>query len=368
MNNMTPENRLSVVFFTPDIADNSLGRTYCLWLLAQSLGWNVAVVSTKGDRVWPPLADTPISDDCFVLREEDLATHDLLREADLFIAVKPLTDSFGVAERLSHRLDKPLLLDIDDPDLEAQLSWARPLRRAAKGVLRRSRIQEIKRLVRRTRSVPHIVSNPVLQARYGGPIIPHIRVDPGRGALHVSRTPSIAFVGSNRPHKGVDLLRAAVERVQDLGYTLTVTDTAPADARSWETWTGSTSIEGGLSIVSGADIVVIPSLDVPFAHGQLPAKLMDAMFMGRAIVVSSIEPMPWALAGTGLTIQPGSVQAIESALRELADPDLRSNLGNSAREHAIRTFGRSPSDATLDKCAQAAIDDYQHIKLRRPAG
>ena len=169
----------------------------------------------------------------------------------------------------------------------------------------------------------------------------------------------VAFVGSNNAHKGLPQLRAAVAAVQDIGYTLVITDDRPEDAKPWERWTGRTTMEVGTTLVSSADVVVIPSLDKPFARGQLPAKLVDAMILGRAVVVTDIEPMPWALGDTGIVIRPGSVRDISVALRYLSDPSTRQTLGSSARARALKMFIAAASVSKFEHAARSAIESYK---------
>jgi glycosyltransferase involved in cell wall biosynthesis len=349
------ETPLRVVFFTPNLSDNSLGRTYCLWELAEALGWESSTVSPVGTDVWGPLRGSRFAETCQLIQPSDMRFAPAIAGADLFIAVKPLASSLGVASGLAQLMGKPILLDIDDPDMEAQLSWSQPARRLARELRHPSRIRNARKMRKLAKKLPTIVSNPVLQSRYGGPIIPHVRPDLGAGAAHIESQPTIAFVGSNRGHKGIEHLRAAVARLQNEKFLLIVTDEEPADAHAWEKWVGSTSLEEGLAIVSKADIVVIPSLDVPFARGQLPAKLIDAMMLGRAVVVTDIEPMPWALGTSGRIVQPGSVDGIETALRELASPELRSHLGDSARQRAQSMFVVTANTKAFHDAASSAI-------------
>lgn len=345
---------LDIIFYTLDLSKNSLGRTYCLWQLATALGWTSTVVSLHGDEVWKPLRDTPFAAACVKMTVDELERSKRIKESDLFIAIKPLESSFGLAMAMSSKLGIPLLLDVDDPDLDAHLSWARPHRRIAKQIVRPKALATAKRLRAAAGSFPTIVSNPVLQARYSGSIIPHIREDIGTGNPHVSEDPTVAFVGSNQAHKGLDLLREAVAAVQDLGYKLVITDTAPPDARPWERWIGATSLSEGLGIVAESDVVVLPSLNLPYANGQLPAKLIDAMLLGRALAVSNIEPMPWAIGGHGMVFEPGSARAIESSLRELANPELRTKLGEAARKRALELFVVASNSHVFEATARAA--------------
>jgi glycosyltransferase involved in cell wall biosynthesis len=202
---------------------------------------------------------------------------------------------------------------------------------------------------------PCLVSNPWLQSRYGGTLIPHAREDVGAGRRATSRQPLIAFVGTNRQHKGMGVLRAAVDTLQSRGFTLVVTDTRPPDAKPWESWIGSTSFAEGMEVVRSADIVAIPSLRNRHSEGQLPAKLIDAMLLARAVVVTDVEPMPWAVAGTGLVVPAGSRDQLVKSLARLVDPALRDRLGLSARERALREFTvASLAGRFRDACLLAA--------------
>jgi len=345
---MTSNMRIAIV--TPDLSDNSLGRTYCLWLLANAAGFNAQVYSTTGTKIWEPLNHSDFSSTCTRLDESDLSA-ELAGRFDLIIAVKPLATSLGVAHRTSLATGIPLLLDIDDPDLEAKLSWRDPLRRLKRGVLHGRTVREFSRMRRLSRRYPKIVSNPYLQRLYGGQLIPHVRTPTllvsngsGEGELKV------AFVGTNRPHKGVDLLREAVSRLQPAPVSLTVTDYAPDDAAPWENWVGPTSLEDGIALVRRSNAVVLPSAAGLLSHGQLPVKLVDAMMLGKAVVVTRVEPMPWAVGDTGLVLRRRTAGDVAQALESLLDEEARSDMGTRARKRAMALFS---VDANLERFVQA---------------
>ncbi len=90
----------------------------------------------------------------------------------------------------------------------------------------------------------------------------------------------------------------------------------------------------GQRLVATADIIAIPSLAVSWARAQLPAKLVDAMAQGRAIVASATGPVVWALDGAGVTVPPGDRPALTAALAGFADPDGRRAFGAAARLRA----------------------------------
>lgn len=342
---------MKLLFVTPDLSSNSLGRTHTLWSLANALGWSSRIVSTRGDRIWQPLAGSPFINDCTLISlSEDGAWQrldDFARSSDLIIAVKPLDESLGIAHTLRSRTQQPLLLDIDDPDLSASLSLGKPPRMMLK-TLRHPRAMAARwRRYRLASTLDVIVSNPVLQAFHGGAIVPHARVDGGFGAPHTTRRLAVAFVGTNRDHKGVPELRSAVARLQnELNISLTVTDSRPGDAKPWEHWIGMTSIEDGLDVVRQSDVIILASRRTAFAQGQLPAKLIDAMIAGRAIAVSNIEPMPWAVGDAGLILEPHSADSIVAALRTFSDAAVRTEHGQRARKRALEYF-------TIERCAEA---------------
>lgn len=350
---------MNIVFITPSLSSNSLGRTYSLWLITQALGWKSAVQTMKEEPIWEPLSGTEFADSCVVFDRSDDDVLDHLIHADLIVAIKPLEDSFLEAIKLAVEFDKPLLLDVDDPDLEGALSWHRPLRRFAKGVLRPRLVQRKKRLRRLAVETPTIVSNPVLQSIYGGTVIPHVRVDPGAGNAHLSLTPTVAFVGTNRAHKGVTVLRGAVAKGQDFGCKLVITDSAPADARPWEDWIGRTTLDQGRAIVDQADVVVIPSPRSGDAIGQLPAKLIDAMISGRAIVVTDVEPLPWAIGGAGIVVKPSDPMALTAALRTLADPHARARLGAHARATALERFTVGAVTSAFSAACSRVVSEFR---------
>jgi glycosyltransferase involved in cell wall biosynthesis len=261
------------------------------------------------------------------------------READLVVSVKPVPGSFDIARAVAHRAERPLLLDIDDPDLEGLLAIGNPVRAVAKSILRARSYWGARDLRKYVWDYPRTVSNPTLQDWYGGDIVPHARPDTGVGASHVRVRPHVVFVGTNRPHKGLESLRRAVSALSSEGFTLTVTDVAPDDARPHERWVGTTTLQAGIDLVQASDIVVIPSVAKNlYSGGQLPVKIIDAMIAGRAVVASDLAPLRWALGEGGVTFRAGDLDDLTAKLRVLAEPSAREILGSAARIRALEMF------------------------------
>ncbi|GAB3600203.1 glycosyltransferase [Microbacterium tumbae] len=334
---------MRILFLTIDLASNATGRTYVLWLLARKLGWTTDVVAPSGETVWGPVADSEFASVCRVLTDSENDAGELLSlagGADLIVAVKPLPGAYDRALRLQRATGTPLLLDIDDPSIEARVPLRDPLRLLGLAILRPKSFWPVARLYRAAKHEQHkIVSNPVLQQRWGGDIVPHAREDSGAGVAHARSNPEVVFVGTNHVHKGISTLREAVSMCQDLGVRLIVTDTPPADARPWERWVGRTSLEAGFELVRNGDIVALPSIPGrAFADAQLPAKIIDAMLAGRAVVVSDLAPLVWALDGTGIVADEYTPSAFASAIRALAAPQARAPKGAAARTRALGHF------------------------------
>jgi len=352
-----------VLLLTPNFDNNSLGRTYCLWLLARHLGWSCTIAGVRGDRLWAPLSEDHFATHCVLprpgssLRQREAAIEPLARQADVVIAVKPLPSSFGVGSRLHARTGTPLLLDVDDPDLEVRTTWLPLLEQLGRRVVT-SRYRELLRLRAAARHATVLVSNPALQEMYGGQLVPHVR-PAGQVAAPAPSGGGVVvrFVGSVRAHKGVEHLRAAVATVADAGVRLEVTAPPPADAHPWERWLGTTTLAQGTDLVATADVVALPSTAGSWSTAQLPVKLIDGMVAGRAIVASDLPPVRWALGGAGLLVPPGDVEALSGALRTLQDPSRRAELGRLARERALERFTVAAVAPTFERAVRRLVAD-----------
>jgi glycosyltransferase involved in cell wall biosynthesis len=107
--------------------------------------------------------------------------------------------------------------------------------------------------------------------------------------------------------------------------------------------------------VRAVDIVALPSLDVPAAWGQIPAKLFDGMAMAKPVVASSLNDMPEILEGVGLIVPPGDVTGLANALVTLAnDPGLRERLGRNARARLLDRFSYDAGREVLLRAVHAA--------------
>lgn len=354
---------MRVLVVSSTVSGNALGRSYVLWVLAKHLGWSATVAGPTTGELWRPAVGTAFASDVVAferrrwLVDPPLA---LARDVDVVIAAKLLPESFGVARRMSRAAGRPLLLDVDDADDEMRrrsFGWRRRLglvwptslaRRAHPLNLTAARIA--------ARRTPVMVGNPSLQQRFDGPVVPHVRPVRPAGSPHEATSPVVAFVGTVRPHKGIEQLRSAVRLVRsDADVRLVVTADRPADAAPWEDWVGETTMEDGLRLVDTADVVVVPSLPQGYALAQVPVKLVDAMMSGRAIVASDLPPIRWALGGSGILVPPADRVALAEALQRTRDPSLRARLGAAARRRALEAFVPDVVAPVFARAVRAAV-------------
>ena len=178
---------------------------------------------------------------------------------------------------------------------------------------------------------------------------------PLRGADHRA----LLCVGAIVPHKGQDLLLAALERVADRDWYCTLVGSRTADP-DFATHIGSLAsrFEGRVrmpGVLHGAGIdrayrwaglLVAPSRTESFGMA-----VVDARSLGLPILATAVGGIPEASAGGGvLLVPPDDSRALADALDEwFADPTLRSRL----REQAEQGSSTAPRWAdTVDRVDQ----------------
>ena len=120
---------------------------------------------------------------------------------------KPRPELLSLGRRLAR--SAPVIVDIDDPELDVGWGTTR-LRSKAALVARygpsRFRFGWAKRVVKRMNV---ITSSPILQSRYGGEVVPHVREAVPVPTAHDrdSAVFRVGFIGTPRPYKGIEEVR-----------------------------------------------------------------------------------------------------------------------------------------------------------------
>jgi len=348
---------VKVSVLAADLSDNATGRAD---LLARLLSprYEVEVVGPRfGAEVWKPARDGAIAQKSleagrlpgFARRVPALLE---LIDGDVLIASKPRPTSFGLGLLARARRRRPLVLDIDDWEVgffSRSGAWGRVGRAfnlADPNGLAWTWLAE--RLVARADAVT--VASRFLERRFGGTLVPHVRDteawDPARydraaarARLGVSDQKVVMFLGTPRGHKGVDDLVEAVGTLGP-GVVLALVGVAPgrSGAPRWAAvphvrMIGEIPFDDVPRYLVAADVVAVPQRDTSDTIGQVPAKLFDAMALGRPIVSTSVSMIPEILEGCGLVVAPGDVSALAGAIRRLlGDAGEAAALGRRARE------------------------------------
>jgi glycosyltransferase involved in cell wall biosynthesis len=377
--------KISILCF--DLSDNAAGRAHLLAQLLAPIAEVEVVGPRHGPDVWPPVAadgvryvGVPVGR----LPRFAGAVPALLRAADgdLLYASKPRLGSAGIGhlKRLIGR--RPLLLDIDDWEVGFFLrggAWGtlgRALNLSNPRGLPWTWLME--RAVRAADGVT--VASRFLQQRFGGVLIPHVRdtdawrpgmTDPGeiRKQLGFSDERIVMFLGTAREHKGVDDLVAAIAGLQRLDVALALVGTDPESA----TGRRLRACLPGLRLVppvpfaevprflEAADVVAIPQRDGPDTRGQVPAKLFDAMALGRPIVATRVSMIPEILDGCGLVVPAGDPAMLRAAIERLLDDPLEAQgFGFRARTRCVERYSFTAARRDLFPLVRRLVDRLAH--------
>ena len=375
--------KVSVLCF--DVSDNAVGRAWLLARLLEPIGAVEIVGPRFGSSVWEPLAEERVS-----IRSvpggrlprfaTQLPALGRLADGDLLYASKPRLTSAGVGYLARVARGRPLLLDIDD--------WETGffLRGGFWGTVGRALNLSNPRgltwtwLMERLRGLADgvTVASRFLEQRFGGVLIPHVRdtdrwtpdrADPRpiRERLGVARGPVVMFLGTPRAYKGVEDLAIAVSRLGRPEVTLALVGTDPgsetgralADRHPRVRLVGRVPIAQVPAYLAAADVVVVPQRESSDTRGQVPAKIFDAMALGRPVVSTRVSMIPEILDGCGLLVEPGDVGALGAAIGRLLDhPDEARALGAAARRRAIERY-------SFDSARRALFPLVERVRARR---
>ena len=132
----------------------------------------------------------------------------------------------------------------------------------------------------------------------------------------------VVFAGGDEPHHPA--YRAQLERrARELGI---------ADAVSF-----LGHREDATDLISGCDVVVVPSVAGPYGFGRegFPLVAVEALWAGTPVVGYADGGLPEVVGDAGRLVRPGDRKALAAAIVELlGDPQLRARLAALGRERA----------------------------------
>lgn len=322
---------MKISYFVHDLALNPIGRAAPIIAALTRLGHECEVLGflIAGDRVYAPyqgicpMVTRPSSGTIVDIVRKSRALADAAT-GDLVFAGKALASSFLPALMATRGgRSKPLILDVEDDDVwsgqsTTRASWLktclRPSRRCtapAFGVV----LHPLRR-----RCAHILVSTTALQRRYGGTILRHgpdeTVFDPSLPSLcqtslryHYGLPRDalvVLFAGTPHAHKGFDLVVDGVHRSDGQVHLLACGNQDHPAFISARAALGPLYHGLGMlpntdmpKLLAVADVVPILQHNTPYAAAQLPAKLLEAMAMGRSIIASPVGDLPQLLGDHG---------------------------------------------------------------------
>lgn len=266
-------------------------------------------------------------------------------EYDVVHAFKPVFHTGYAAAKAKEETRKPLVLSIDDYDQIASKNW-----------MKRSLLSIAARSVKQADAIT--VSSSQLQQVYGGTVIRQVACEPAfkrrqperkriRKKYNIEDKIVIFHGGTFYPHKGIDILIRAVQKLKERGHNVALLLAGEpigpyrSLARDETIFCGMVPMEEMPDYVAACDIYAIPTRDTPYARAEIPAKIFEPMMLGKAIVASSISDIPELLdhGNAGVLSRPDSVHDLTIKLEELiTDRDLRVAVGRNAKKRYDKNY------------------------------
>ncbi len=215
------------------------------------------------------------------------------------------------------------------------------------------------------------VSNVELLGKYGGITVRHARdgrtfdpnaVDRADGRARIGAAEQdfvVLFVGTPRPHKGLDIVVEALRELDERFVLHVVGVPNPGRFRDGLDTTGvrvithpPSDIELLPELLSSADaIALMQHLDDPIAQFQIPSKISDGLSMGCPVIISDAPPMR-DLQHHGL-LRADDAQQLAAHLTQLAEGD-SDNARRQRRNAFLSEFGVTVNAARVSAAQREA--------------
>jgi len=156
------------------------------------------------------------------------------------------------------------------------------------------------------------------------------------------------FLGTPRPHKGIDDLLVAFKKIDNPNLNLVIIgvenkqeflNRVDASIKDRVVVMTKTPFDELPKYLSAADIIVIPQRRTSDSIGQIPARLFDAMAMAKPIIATRVSDIPEVLDNCGYLVEPSQPPQLTEAIQYvLSHPDEAKAKGNAARERCKKKY------------------------------
>ena len=356
--------KISVLCF--DLSSNAFGRA---WLLAKALSrvYDVEIIGTsRKGGIWAPMRHSKIPVKEFPwcrypkfsrIKKNILDAID----GNIILVSKLMPTSFGIGLQKKNSSGKPLIVDIDDWELGFFYHsglWGKVGR-----FLNLSNpnglpyVWWMERVVASADAIS--VSNQFLQKKFGGLLLPHCRdttvldplkFDPDqiKEKMGFKDKKVVMFLGTPRPHKGLDDLLEAFKNIDNPNLSLLIVGAENQQEflnrvdhliRDRVVVLPKTPFQKLPELLSVADIIAIPQRRTSDSVGQIPARLFDAMSMAKPIIATRVSDIPEVLGECGYLIDPNKPSQLANAIQYIFDHfDEALIKGRAARERCKQVY------------------------------
>lgn len=352
-----------------DLSHNCLGRTYILAKVLKRR-FEVEIIGPLfGDKIWPP-CDTGEFEYKFVYGSRYLRFISGIKKlvslisGDVIYANKMQPTSLGVGLIKKSFSRKPLVLDVDDWEVAfcqgGKNDWLNPLGCGW--------VKMMEKFVSRANEITTVSS--ALNKRFGnrGFIVPHGRDHNEFDPLKFSQAQSkekwnlvgykvVMFLGSVRPHKGLEDLITAVNILKDDKIRIVIVDDENDNNYlknlhdqnpNFLNVVGYQPFSEIPSLLSAADLVVLPQREDPKTQGQIPAKIFDAMSMAKPIISTRVSDLPQIIKDCGWVIPPSNPLELSQTMKYVFDHSLEAfEKGQRAREKMMKEYSFDKMEEVL---------------------
>lgn len=384
---------LKVSLIVSDLSGGGAVRAFLLGQVLRQLGYRVEVVGCQfGAELYAqPPAGIPVKAIPGKTYPQFFGTAKALLAAldgDILYAVKPKPTSYGLGLIKRWQTGKPLLLDMDDwelswcggDDWRYRFSPKQVYRDVFKphGQLREpDHVLYVKWLERLTSKADGItIDTQFLQDRFGGIYVPNGKdtelfspdrydAEAARAKYGLSDYRVLMFPGAPRPHKGVEDVLDALEKLNQPNLRLVIIGGSPYDDYDaklqerygdWLIKIPRLPVEEMPNAVMAAHVVVVPQRESLTAKAQFPLKLSDGMAMGKPIISTKVGDIPKIMADTGYLVEPNQPEQIAATIAHIFNNwDEAVEKGMRSRQRCIEHYGVQ----SMGKGIQAAIEGIQ---------
>ena len=382
---------MKISILTPDLSLNGLGRAYLLAKILQRK-YDVEIVGPIfGKKIWKPITnDSSITYKSIIMKRTIKPYFQIKKilkkiDGDVIYASKPLFFSFGIALLKKLHINKPVILDIDDWELgfrKYHFKNRELISRFKFFVSSSIFFYDVnsywnslifEKLINFADEIT--VSNTFLQEKFGGTLIYHARDTKNFNPdlfdkkqiikkYEITRGKKvIMFFGTPRKHKGIDDLIKAISLIKNRDmvfiivginfedkYCKDLVQTCKKLFKGHFKAFGLQPFESVPEFLAMADIVVIPQRKSFGTIGQIPAKVFDAMAMGKPIIATNVSDLPIILENCGWIIESGNVVQLSETIKHILDNPYKSQeMGIQARKKCIENYSWDIAEKILLK-------------------